>query len=452
MPKTRIACPNCRQPIVADINQLFDVGVEPAYKQLFLSGSFNLAQCPSCGYRGNLATPIVYHDPQKELLLTYVPPELGLPRDDQERMLGAMITQVVNRLPMEQRKGYLLRPQAHLTQQGLVERVLEADGITREMIQEQQKRLMLLQRLMDIKDSTERIEILKQEGELVDMSFFNLLGRLTDAATESGDDSGLEATQRLQALQGELLEHTEFGREIKEQTVEVQAAVKSLQEVGKELTRDKLLDIIVKAPNDSRLTALVSLARTGMDYQFFQLLSERIDRAREKGRQRLIDTREKLLTMTRQYDEQVEARREAARQLLTQILKADNVSEATTQALPAIDDFFLQILKGEMEKVRGSGDLERLSKLQQVMTVLQEASAPPPEIALIEGLLDAPDEPARRKILEEHKKEITPDFLQVLANVAAQAGQAEQEPEMIEQLKVVTRQVRRFSMEMSIKG
>jgi hypothetical protein len=156
--------------------------------------------------------------------------------------------------------------------------------------------------------------------------------------------------------------------------------------------------------------------------------------------------------MTRQYDDQVAARMEAAGQLLTQILKAVNVTEATTQALPAIDDFFMQILKAEMEKVRGSGDLERLSKLQQVMNVLQEASAPPPEIALIEELLDAPDEPARRKLLEEHKKEITPDFLQVLANVSAQAEQSEQEPEMIERLKVVNHQVRRFSMEMSLKS
>jgi hypothetical protein len=34
-------------------------------KQLFLSGGFNLAQCPYCGFKGNLAAPIVYHDADK---------------------------------------------------------------------------------------------------------------------------------------------------------------------------------------------------------------------------------------------------------------------------------------------------------------------------------------------------------------------------------------------------
>lgn len=82
MPKTRINCPNCRQPVTADIEQLFDLNTDPGAKQRFLSGAFNLIQCPNCGYQGSVATPIVYHDPDKELLLTFVPGEIGLPRDE----------------------------------------------------------------------------------------------------------------------------------------------------------------------------------------------------------------------------------------------------------------------------------------------------------------------------------------------------------------------------------
>ena len=77
MPKTRINCPNCRQPIMADIDQLFDVGQDPTVKQKILSGAFNIASCPNCGFKGMIATPLVYHDPGKELLLTYFPPELA---------------------------------------------------------------------------------------------------------------------------------------------------------------------------------------------------------------------------------------------------------------------------------------------------------------------------------------------------------------------------------------
>jgi ribosomal protein S27E len=100
MAKTRVSCPNCRQPIAADIDQLFDVGADPSMKQRLLSGSFNMVKCPNCGYQGGIATPIVYHDPQKELLLTYFPPELNVPRNDQEKLIGGLINQVVNRLPL----------------------------------------------------------------------------------------------------------------------------------------------------------------------------------------------------------------------------------------------------------------------------------------------------------------------------------------------------------------
>jgi len=141
MPKTQVSCPNCRQPVMADVEKLFDLHLDPSAKQRLLSGAFNIIQCQLCGYQGALATPIVYHDPEKELLLTFVPPELNLPRDEQERAIGGLINRVVDNLAQEKRKGYLFNPQATLTMQGLLERILEADGITREMLEAQQQRL-----------------------------------------------------------------------------------------------------------------------------------------------------------------------------------------------------------------------------------------------------------------------------------------------------------------------
>jgi hypothetical protein len=449
MPRTRINCPNCRQPITADIEQLFDLSADPAAKQQLLSGAINLVQCPHCGYQGNLATPIVYHDADKELLLTYVPPELGLPHDEQERLIGSLINQVVNRLPPEQRKGYLLRPQANLTMQSLIERVLEGEGITREMIQAQQERLNLLQRLLTASSSDVRIEIIKQEENLIDADLFTLLSRLGESAAVSGDQ---EAVKRLEEVQSELLEHTNFGQQVKEQSQEVEAAVKSLQEAGKELTREKLLDLVIKAPTDVRLSALVSLARPAMDYTFFQMMSERIDRARDKGRQRLIELRERLLELTRQFDAQMDARANEARRLLDEILKAEDISEAAMQNLPSIDEFFLQVLNSEMESARQSGDLDRIGKLQQVVGVLQQASAPPPEIAFIEELLDAPDDQATRRLMEEHKDQITPEFLQMLSGLLAQVQQSGEDSELLQRLQHLNRQALRFSMEINLRG
>ena len=148
MPKMQINCPNCRQPVVADIEQIFDLNKDPTAKQRLLSGAVNQIACPHCGFQGAASTIIVYHDPDKELLLTYSPAELGLAHDEQERRLGTLINRVVDDLSQEKRKGYLLQPQTMLTLQGLVEHVLEADGITKEMIEAQQKRINLIQRLV----------------------------------------------------------------------------------------------------------------------------------------------------------------------------------------------------------------------------------------------------------------------------------------------------------------
>jgi hypothetical protein len=445
MPKTRISCPNCRQPIVADIEQLYDVSANPEAKQRLLSGSYNLVQCPHCGYQGPIETPIVYHDPQKELLLTYIPPALNMPRNEQERLIGNLINQVVNRLPQEQRKGYLLRPQAVLTGQGLVERILEADGITREMIQAQQQRLNLIQRLVGAQEDV-LAEVVKQEDKLIDADFFNLLSRLMEAAMAGGDQ---ESARRMGDLQQKLLPLTTFGKKYQEQTREIEEAVRSLQQAGRELTREKLLDLVTSAPNDLRVSALVSLARAGMDYSFFQLLSEKIDRARGEGRERLIKLRERLLELTRELDRQMEVRTAQARELLNEILKEENISEATQASLDGIDDFFVHIVNEELEAARQAGDLGKLGKLQQVVNVLQQASAPPPEISLIEELLEVPDEIARRQWLEAHRQDLSPQFMDTLTSLMAQS-QSSEDKELAERLQNVYRSALRFSMEANL--
>jgi hypothetical protein len=433
---------------MADIQQVFDVGEDPANKTKLLSGMLNFVQCPHCRYQGNLASPIVYHDPEKELLLTFVPPEIGLPRDEQERLIGSLINQVVNRLAPEQRKAYLLQPQANLSLQSLVERVLEADGITKEMIQGQQQRLNLLQRLATITDDSVRLEILKQEGSLVDADLFSILARLIEAASASRDQ---ESVAPLASLQELLMENTEFGRQVKQQTQEVQEAINSLQASGKELTREKLLDIVIQAPNDLRLSTLVSLARPGFDYAFFQLLSERIDKGIAEEKNRLLELRSKLLDLTQQIDAQVEARRLQAGQLLSRILEAGDVAKALQENLDQVDEIFLQSLNHRLEASRKAGNLEEISKLQQIFEIIQSASAPPPEIRFIEQLLDAPDDASRQRLLEENPGQITDNFLQILSGLMAQMMESDRDPELVERIKAVNRQVLRFSMQANLR-
>lgn len=449
MARTRLNCPNCRQPIIADVQQIFDVAEDPANKTRLLSGMFNVIQCPVCGYQGSLAAPIIYHDPSKELLLTYIPGELGIPRDEQERLLGSLINQVINRLKPEQRKAYILQPQAHLTLQSLIERVLEADGITKEMIQAQQARLNLLQRLASATDQEVRKEILRQEESLVDADLFAILGRLLETAAATGDE---KSAQNLEALQNFLMENTKFGAEVKQQTEEIQEAIKSLQQAGRTLTREKLLELVIQAPNEIRLSALVSLARQGMDYTFFQLLSERIESAAGEEKDRLVQLRTRLLDLTSQIDAQVEARLNRARQILNQILAAEDVRQATEENLDAFDDFFVQVHSEALQASRSAGDLEKIAKLQQIAEVIQRVSAPPPEIELIERLLDAPTEEDRRRLLEENREKITPDFLQMLSGLLTQVIETKQDSDLVERFKAVNKQALRYAMEANLKG
>lgn len=446
MPKTRINCPNCRQPISADINQLFDVGQDPRLKQIVMSGAFNIAQCPHCGYQGNLATPIVYHDPDKELLLTYFPIELSIPVNEQERIIGPLINQVMNNLPQEKRKAYLLRPQTMFTLQGLVERVLEADGITKEMIQEQQKRLSFLQRLLEASDES-LAAMIEAEDAILDASFFTLLSRLGEAAVASGNQS---SAQRLAHVQEALLTHSTYGKQIRSQNSEVEAAVKTLQEAGDGLTREKLLDIFSTAPTESRLSILVSLTRPGVDYEFFQILTQRIDQASGEDKQKLLDLREKLLDITRAVDQAMEARSVQAKERLAKILQAENVTQALQDNLERIDDFFIQAMNDALQAAQKSGDLDKLAKLHEIEALLQSASQPPQEYALIEELLGAESEAAQRQILEAHKEEITPEFMETFGNLMAQMQNQQQDQALVEHLEKIYKMALRFSMQMNM--
>jgi hypothetical protein len=161
--------------------------------------------------------------------------------------------------------------------------------------------------------------------------------------------------------------------------------------------------------------------------------------------------RETLLTLTRQIDAQVEARINQARQTLNELLKADDIGQATEQNLGVVDDFFMQVLNSELEASRTSGDLERIGKLQQVMGIIQQAQAAPPEIELIQDLVEAPDEGQQRRLLEENSEQLNQNFFQILSSLISQMQESNQDPELLNRLKSVNRLALRFSMEANLK-
>lgn len=437
--------------IPANIEQLFDVTQDPQAKQRLLGGVSNTARCPHCGYQGRLATPIVYHDADKELLLTFFPPELGMPRDEQEKMIGSILTQITNRLPAEKRKAYLLNPVANLTYESMIQTILGKDGVTPEMMKAQQDRVMLIERLLQASAADVRSEIIKQNLNLFDEQFFALFSRLAQSAAASGQEP---VARGMMELQTQLLEETEFGRGLKESVGELEAATKTLQDAGKGLTREKLLDIVLASPSEARLRAYVSLARGGMDYQFFQLLSERIEKASSDEKTKLEATRDKMLEFTTEIDKQLEARYKQAQEFVDSLLVKDDVVKAVRENLEGFSQDAVDVVNQMLRQASEKNDYARMGKLQKMIEVLREVSTPP-EVAFIEELLDAPDDASMEKMLEENRELVNDQFMEALIGLVGQvdaaAGEGNAEAKALgEKLNKVYKAALRYSMKKNL--
>ena len=451
MPQTQIACPRCRQMIAANIEQLFDVTQDPQAKQRLLGGVSNTARCPHCGYQGRLATPIVYHDNEKELLLTFFPPELNMPVNEQERIIGPMIKQITEKLPPEKRKGYLLKPTANFTYESMIQVILGKDGITPEMLKEQQDRVAIIERLLQATSNDSRSEIIKQNIDLFDEQFFALFSRLAQSAAGSGQEPIARA---MIDIQKQLLEETEFGRQLKETVGEMEAATKSLQEAGQGLTREKLLEIVLQAPSDARLKAYVSLARGGMDYQFFQMLTEKIDKASGDEKAKLESMRDKLLDFTNEADKQLEARYKQAQDFVESLLAQEDVVQAVQANLDQFTQDAVDVVNQMLRQASEKNDYTRMGKLQKMVEVLRQASTPP-EVEFIEHLLDAPDNAALEQMLETNKAMVNDQFMQALIGLVAQVDEASVQgnPEakaLSEKLSNVYKTALKFSMKQNM--
>ena len=445
MPKTQTNCPNCRQPVIVEVQQLFDMAEDPLAKQKLLTNAANFLQCPTCGYQGMLAMPLVYHDPEKELLLTFFPPDLNTPVNEQEKKIGPLINQIMNNLPQEKRKAYLLQPQTMLTYQTLLEKILEADGITKEMIEDQQKKVRLLERLLGTK-KPERLEIIKQEHDLIDVTFFTILSRIVQSSMAQGDE---KAQKELLELQQDLFENTEVGKSIYSQAKETEAVIKSLQEASKDgLTREKLLEVVIQTDSDVQTPMIVSLARAGMDYSFFQLLSERIEKAEDKSeKEKLSSLREKLLSLTEEYDRKIQEEINKSREVLERILKAENIEEEVLKNAESINEFFIQAVESELSQARKNSDLERITQLEKVMVVLEKATAKPEEVEFLEELLDYDQVSDLENAIKSNKEKITDNFLSILNNVIVQTENQKSQPELVNKLREINKLALKQSMQ-----
>jgi hypothetical protein len=423
-----ITCPSCRQPFGAIIEQVLDVGADPTAKERLLSGRVNRIRCPHCGYQTMLGTPLMYHDPSKQLAIIYVPLELNLEQHERERMIGDMANAVMRALPENAPKGYLLQPTTALTLQGMVDQVLEADGITREMIDAEHRKVQLVEQLMSA-SVDEADQLLAENAGLVDITFLELLGAAAQSLSQNGNSRG---ALRLLNIRTHLMETTEVGQQLKAQQDALVEASQELQALGEGITRAQFVDLIVRsAGNPTKVSALGTLGQTLLDYTTFQMLTERIDAARsEEDRHLLTEARELLLAIAAEYERQSRAIVERAVNTLKMLLEAPNIKAAIQANMDRIDETFLSVLQANLEEARRTGNIEISSRLKrvrdEVMAVIQAAA--PPEIRLLNELLSVGTEAESLDILNRHSAELTPELLDMMEDLSGQLRMAGNEP------------------------
>ena len=417
-----VTCPNCRTQYSVAVQNVIDVGRDPRFKTLLLQGKLNIGVCPQCGMGGMLGIPLVYHDPEKALLFCLIPQELHINEPERQRTIGEMSNAIIDSLPAERRKGYLLRPRVFLTFQTMLEAILEADGITKEMLQAQQEKAQLISEMVAaVDDSTHLAGLIAEHENKIDYGFFTLLTANIRIAEQSMQ---ADTAQKLAKLREILSERTAIGQEVTEQQEALERAVRGIDE---NLTREDLLERIVAIEGEHTnriLNVLIALARPLVDYRFFQLLTERIGKAeREKETDfadRLKAIREKILDLTQKLDAEIREHMQEKAKLLAEIIQSTD-ARATVQArIDQIDSVFVSVLETNIEQGEQQHRHETAEALRSIKNMIVEVfrQSAPLEIRFIDQLLHADYPEETRKILSENRSMINAKLIGLMEVLA----------------------------------
>ncbi|MGD1994664.1 MAG: CpXC domain-containing protein [Anaerolineae bacterium] len=409
----RVTCPSCNQLFVAPLERILDVEVDPAAKSRLLSGQVNMVICPHCGTAGALDLPFIYHDPEKELALIYAPMEAGRNDVERQKLIGSLSQTLLNQLPPEQKRSYLLNPREFLTLDGLIKRVLEAEGITDEMMEAQQAKAELIGQLLEAASDEERRELIEEHTEELDEEFFQIFQVNLSQIEASGSE---ELIERFSALEELLLTETEIGRQLAQRA----DAFRQLQE---EPTQKRLVDLLVEAEDRATRAALVTFGQPLIDYAFFQQFTRRIDDAEDEAeRERLKALRKEVMDIREELREQAQRVVDEKRALVDALLNSDDVELLARRRMADMDELFFNVLVAQLERARQVGDEQTAAGLEEILelsrSLMEEAI--PPEVVLLSEISEAEGEDEVREILDENEELITPNLVRMLEGIQAQ--------------------------------
>ena len=434
--QTQITCPNCGTPYSAEVHQVIDVGLQPELKQMLLSGQLNVAVCPSCGTGGQLASVLLYHDPAHELFMIYVPQEMQLDQMQQQQYIGRLTREVIENTPQEQRRGYMLMPpMTVLTMQTFMEKVLETEGITKEMIDRQRKQAELLNTLATAEPDVVDY-LIKERGSEIDQTFFSMLKSYIERASQLDDNDQLLPLVNLQA---KLMTDTVAGRSLEKRQIAMHGLNQDAKAAGG-LTPSVLLRHVLL--NQEDLETALAIAQVGaqaMSYEFFTGLTAEIEKQNLSGDAqavaRLTELRNNLLQMQEDMQKASQQLVERAQQDLNMVLASNDIEQAVRTNMNRFDDAFMYVLSAEIARAEEGEDKERLDKLNQIRTlIVQQAEGDtPPEIRLLTELMYTDSDEQMQKLLDENEELLSDDMLKVVDLLQDQVKESGQE-QLVDQL------------------
>jgi hypothetical protein len=431
----RVTCPSCRSQFQAPVEQVLDVREDPNAKVRVLNGLVNVASCPQCGTAGALNLPFLYHDPDKELALVYMPMEAGRDDLERQRLIGNLTSTVMNRLPPEERKGYLLQPQVMITQENLVNKILEADGVTPEMMEEQKAKAALLQRLIDATSEEVLEAIIKENDDAIDADLLRMLEMNLELTQSMGRAADV---QKLLALRNKLLDLSSAGRETK-------ARNEVLEMLRAEPTRENLLDLLTQTPDEQTRELLIVFGRPLLDYLFFQSLTSRIDTASDEAEKaRLTALRTEVLEIRDRLDEETRALYEERSALLRDLLLSDDPEALARRRFEEMDQAFMNLLAANLEQARSANDKQAAEALQAIWNLvlgLMEETLPP-GLQLFNRLMTAEDEAEIEQLLEDNRELVTERLVEFMERAESQMREEEESIETADRLALVLNKAR----------
>ncbi len=396
---TRVQCPQCRQPVTVNVMSVVDVGQQPQLKAAVLRGQINAVACPSCNYRGLMATPMLYHDPAKQLAVVVMPMELKLRREDEERMIGKLTNALLATIPNEQRKMYMLQPRMVLSPQRLIEEIYQADGVTKEELDKQAAQQRLLQTLLRSANNTESLKQAIQANKAdINQEFIDFVANVAMTTLAEGNQpAGAQLMSFARLVASELDLNAPSQRVV---------------------TVDELIEAFRQAKDAHEFRELVAATHSALDYKFYQTLTMKIEQATGDEANALKQLRSRLLSVSEELEKEAERAYQQGNQLLQEILQSRDYKQAIAANAERIDDSFLMALQIELQRAT---QMRQESVVRTLKDVYQEVVAQmenrmPPEMQFVNQLLRAPAA-ERAALLQANAQLVTTDTLQLMASL-----------------------------------